>query len=257
MRTGIAAALPDLWSYSGSVDVHVLTNGVERHGVEIVPFSSPQFRQASQGLIASASAEGDLDPWLPFSYVLLNMSSRHVILHSTSVSNYYPPTGKTVAYTNTWSSLDPRDTLGPGATRLVIPPSSMSNLLPRLEQQRSRPEGVTVSVEAILFDDGGFCGPDHRHAVEQIRGVWQGEREIHELILTASDDPKALQELEALAAGPRPEREMGTFEGKYQTTKWSKARLFLFQISRAGLASAIAMVEQWPRKVYPVVRRLE
>ena len=165
-------------------NVHVNSNGVEALGIQVIPYDSPGFRdELAKAVTASATGPEDED-FYPFCYILRNGTNKHVALYSTGIT-IMGALDKPVAGTYTWRNLQTfrgGDAIAPGASRLVSPVyrlgSAKNDILKKLQAQEQRSEGVTISVEAILFDDGTFVGPDTRGMVESARGYLDAEREL-------------------------------------------------------------------------------
>lgn len=181
-------------------------------GVTIIEPTSPEFN-SEVACVVDPAVLSDIQPVLPFSYVLKNTSDKFIILYSTRWTLTDLAGKVTTRDCNWWnlSTLRDGDAIAPGESRLVSPifrlgvrnvgptGSALSRQLQRTLAAFDSKTKVETRVETVIFEDGRAFGPDATTATGQAQAYLDAEREIAD----ALGSKNAAQTLTAMAAGPR------------------------------------------------------
>lgn len=184
-------------------------------GLHLIPSTDPSF----PGLVNTIMG-GQTNPAIqmetPFSAVLRNDSGKVLLAYSLRwlcVSNSGKTTRRDVFYQTLSGNSEWR--IGPGQAALVSPSHSYlkyfdtsvhaSGMSPRyaeLLQQAS----ITLSLDAVIFGDGTFAGPDETHAFAQAMGLMQSRPGVMRDVLNrhrvGEPDGSIFRSLEGLANAP-------------------------------------------------------
>jgi hypothetical protein len=211
-------------------------------GIVLTPYSSPNF---ATKLGATASAV-DTTSLYPFSFFITNNTGHRIVAYAALWTST-DPSGKTTTHHSTIGSLEALD--GPsaipiGADRLVltehVPRSAdvltmFQNDMDRRRATLAKQASVTVTLEAIVRDDGLALGNDRHNAIAQFRAQLDARSSFGSEILAASKSggDQAVINLLKVAASASPD--LDVFKAASQTP--GKAYAAFLDIERQRLAS--------------------
>jgi hypothetical protein len=212
-------------------------------GVMLTPYSSASFATK----LGATSSVVDTTSLQPFSFFITNNTGHKIVAYATLWTST-DPSGKTTTHHSTIGSLDAPD--GPsaipiGADRLVltehVPKSSnlqttFQNDMERRRGMLAKQASVTITLEAIVRDDGLALGNDRHNAIAQFRAQLDTRTALAADILAASKSggDQAVINLLKSAADATPG---DVFQAASQSTP-DKAYAAFRDIERQSLASA-------------------
>ena len=226
----------------------------------VVPGSST-FSAAVQSIV-DPIVFADIQPLLPFCYVLQNNTDRFIIAYSTRWT-LTDSSGTATTEDATWwnlSSFRGGDAIAPGASRLVSPifrlgvasfgptGSALSKQLQQTLADFNRQDKVAVSLETVIFDDGTAIGTDATGAIASARAYLDGEREVSDLISqTMASQGDVMQLLTTLAGPPGAKSYMSNpprYEESLTARKRLVASLLLHRIQSGNAADQLELFQQ-------------
>jgi hypothetical protein len=163
-------------------------------GVTLIVPGSAAFSAAAQSVV-DPLVFADIEPLLPFCYVLRNNTDKSIIVYSTRWT-LTDSLGTSTTQDATWwnlSSFRGGDAIEPGASRLVSPifrlgvtsfgptGSALSKQLRQTLADFNRQDKLAVSLETVIFADGTAIGTDATGAIVSARAYLDGEREVKDL----------------------------------------------------------------------------
>ncbi len=181
-------------------------------GVTIIEPHSPEFHSEVVSVVDPA-VSSDVQPVLPFSYVLKNISDKFIIVYSTRWTLTDSAGAVTTRDCNWWnlSTLRDGNAIAPGESRLVSPifrlgvpragptGNGLSRQLERILAAFDSKAKVETTVETVIFEDGCAFGPDATNATGQAQAYLDAQREVANALASQN----AAQTLAEMAAGPR------------------------------------------------------
>ena len=150
-----------------------------------------------------------------------------------------------------WPTLGSID--GGSIGRFPVPPQVRGNSgLP--------PEHNSVALDAVLFEDGHFVGPDRSGLYDRLTSQIRQEQEVAAILLDTTDRNAAWASIQSIASSPPepPARAQGTYgvgAGPLPAWRAQFARQLLSVRSAQGDAGAIKTAES--TKNYPVIMKVE
>jgi hypothetical protein len=231
--------------------------GLPGTGIELVLPSSPEFASA---LTASLGPDAltRYQAVLQYSVIVKNATSEALWLVAVRVSSN--DAGTRVALTNqamTTSPLPGMSSLGPGAmvmlsgysplTRVLRPsvPRGLSAAMtgstrempgqsPEEEAARlAKHSGIDITLDCVVFADGGVIGPDEGHYMDQLIGQGRAQTAtLSDILNLSADDTRKYLSPTADAPMPETARENGDPQVRwYERERWSLARLLLDRLN--------------------------
>jgi len=192
----------------------------DAHGIEITPYSSPSF--AGKAAAAKVAAV-DTTSLHPLSFFLTNNTGHTIIAYSTvwTVKNANGILTRQSRLAGSLLSKSRGLSIPNGAERLISPvtqasapsaanPKISANLQAAIDRAKgSFPSNssVTVSLEAVVLDDGLALGPDSTQAIQRLRAEADGLKKLASDVLAAfnSGGQQAVVDLlSGIVAGPFP-----------------------------------------------------
>jgi hypothetical protein len=197
-------------------NVTVTPSDWSAHGIEITPYSSPSFAGKAS---AVAPAPIDFTPLHPFSFFMTNHTG-HTIVAYSALWIVEHPTGTVTRQGGFAGSLRSRGSglaIPNGTDWLVtsVPASAGSpnlNVLSHiqddiLQHRNAFPVSgrVTVSLEAVVLDDGLVLGPDSSRTIPRMRAQADVLKELASEVLNGFNnggDQAVIDLLSGMKAGP-------------------------------------------------------
>lgn len=176
--------------------VTVQDGGWANSGIELVSFSSPQSNQlASAAVGPSLSA---ITPFLPYSFILRNRTTHQIAAYSalwTSVDLLGGVHNSSFVFVNPFTLGGP-EAIAAGADRIVTPvpglgydplpgTATLATIQNRVLTKFGGQRTVTVSLDAVVLEDGTLIGPDIRNAGPHIQGKLDAIRDVAMSVSTA------------------------------------------------------------------------
>jgi len=245
------------------LNVQFNSNGLEKSGVKMAPYGSPEFQSLFPSLVNPASAVG-ADGIYPYSFVLTNTTKKTILMYSAQWEYDGPFKNRANITFNTWNLTGLQDAtsddIGPGTSRLVTPimrlgrlpgpnaqtvSTSLASLLPKFLKSSS----VVVKLQSVLWDDFSSSGPDGGNGVAHALAYLAAERDLMQEIVSAwgpSNNAAAVTQILSQEAGPSPGR-MGVnasegYEAAYKVYKQSRARS-LSRLAANGVDKLVQMAQ--------------
>jgi hypothetical protein len=221
---------------SAQASVQINIKDMPEEHIRLIPASSSGFDDRLDQLLGkgTVSQEPALLAQKPFSVILNNESGRTLIGYSLRYT-HVDSTGKTTTHDRFFNILDgsreaqvppsgnawvtPRRTMTRASTQ-PIPPAVRQEAIAAMDQL-NRLSAITVSLDAVIYDDGSFVGPNATRAFEQATAI-VGERllvagQFTSRQLGGASDADILTWLETLTArNPTPGA-----DSSVDTTDWS------------------------------------
>ena len=166
------------------------------HGIEITPYSSPDFSVKAS---AVAPTSVDFTPLYPYSFVLTNHTGHPIVAYSAlwTVEHANGIVTRQSGIDGSLRSAD-RGLAIPNSTDwLVTPvpafaakanPNILSHVQDAIFQHRNTfpaNGSVTVSLEAVVLDDGLVLGPDTNRTIPRMRAEAEVQKELTSEVLNA------------------------------------------------------------------------
>lgn len=156
----------------------------------------------------------------------------------------------------------------PGSSRLLSPlhnigddrtpnspvPASSGQVVLR---QLSQTTDLSVSVEAILFEDGTFVGPDPDNLIDTIQSRFDGEHDFYELISRAKQDKRTAEDILQEVGSIRSAYSQSPPADEYETARMLASEEFVTMSERMGFDQAVKIIEGRRFVNRPVIRRAE
>jgi hypothetical protein len=202
-------------------------------GIQMVPGSSDEFASTLTAF-AGSSALSLLQPILPYSIIVRNDSTSALRLVIVRL-NLKKPSGD-----STWHEATLIERIAPGEMALITPVGGLNtNLRARLQSPALRdtddltallrkraleyiamPE-VEVTLDSVVFDDGGVIGPDNIHNLQRMNSWRDADQYVVTELKKRSSEERItfLQQILALPQKPagRPE-EIDQFQFRQRST---------------------------------------
>jgi hypothetical protein len=135
---------------------------------------------------------------------------------------------------------------GGSGGRFPVPPQVRTNGLPL--------QHTSVALDAVLFEDGHFVGPDHSGMYDRLTSQIKQEQEVAAILLNTTDRIAAWASIQSIASSPPEPPPLATYSvGAGPLPPWRAqfARQLLFARTAQGDAGAIKIAES--TKNYPVI----
>lgn len=222
--------------------------GLPGTGIELLLPSSPEFTAAltaSQG----ADAVARYQPVLPYTVIVKNNTTES--LWVVAVRTCQKEAGGRVICSDgamTTSPLSSMSSLGPGAMVALSPygpltrvlnPSAPPNLATKATSLMRSPEDtveslarqpeVDITLDCVVFADGGVIGPDEGHHMDELIGSARARSALYSDLMNLSGDA-AREYLSRIADAPMPEwrREEADWQAAwYERERWFLAKSLL------------------------------
>jgi hypothetical protein len=239
-------------------------------GIEIVPFGSPKFASLLNGMAPSGTV-GVVQPLLPFS-VIVNNNSQKTILGYTVVwaavnadGEPYTDFRGLIDYVSLKPVLVPQQAslatiLGPLEWLPLAQPSTTDVIKREFDRFESR-ASVTISLDAVLFQDGTTLGGDRFSTIADMRARIRAEYDLYSSVVARADsgasDAQILTSLQTVSASVPvgvSQRTLGAdpYTRRYRVYSARIAGALLQTIERGGTALMINGVRMMLQtKPYP------
>ena len=119
------------------------------------------------------------------------------------------------------------------------------------------PAVLDVALDSVWFDDGTFVGPDKGGSFERTTARMQAEKDVHAILVKATDREAAWATLREMAARRGIVAPAGTplFQNGYLMWAQTFADQLLRLKADKGEARALAVAEE--AAAYPAIKRVE
>lgn len=230
--------------------------------VALVSYGSPGYLEELRYVLGGKQIPQSLDPVLPFSVVVRNVSSRPIVAVGVLFS-VEEASGKTKQYSFVTVDLAPGSPaqLQPNQRRFVsmsghanrivnnrrvdiLPAEYVKSLAKMTDSLRLKPV-VKVEVDFIVTADGWLVGTDKGRALVRFQAERAANAWVSDRMLKASTVSQIKQVLEQMAA-VKPSPELSPFEGDFYNLRiLGAAKELSIVLERGGPAAVWATVSRW------------
>ncbi len=173
-----------------------------------------QLARSSSAFLSSAEVDGR--SIFPYSFVLQNDSGHTIVAYSARWSAT-DASGRVTTHDRLYENpltLDEGGAISPKASRLVSPLSGLNSSvaarntsmtvkiessIPKTIKTFSRQVSVTISLDAVVFENGLALGPDSSNSIPNLQAWMDAKREILGAVLAAGRPTAVTDYLQALS----------------------------------------------------------
>jgi hypothetical protein len=231
----------------------VIVSAFSNPEVQIIAPTSTDF-QSLMNASAHPSVLGSLQPLLPYSVILRNNSTKSIIAYTVSWSSIDKSGRPNIDYRTVCDAIQLKGLISPSSDSFVTivgTPPSMGVAEVAEEEKRFQSQGsITISLEAVMFEDGTTSGSDRSLSILQIKARIQSENDLFKSVLTR-DSASVKPWLEALSAAVRPGSRLNLSTDPYPVWyQFYQARIASTLLKRAAAKSIPELIDSVRSEFY-------